>query len=343
MEGRLENEQKKDKSIERMLSQFPPVVSDWNDRLEVADKTPDTRMDYLRKVHAFLRTITDDTAHYDFTKLTETEIIRFLKSIRTREVEKDGRMMTMQTSDSYKMTYWYCLNNLCKYLVSVGYLESNPMDNIGKPKNHDLERINEHRVLLTARDFKRIIAAITEDNAGALNGVSFKNRDLAIILTLMTTGMRRTALTEMNVGDINLEEDTLEIIDKGDKPHQYNINKELKDALQNWLRDREMILGDKDDIDALYISKFLDRISGDGVSGIVKKYTQIALGKPLSPHKLRSGFCSIMYSKTHDIEFVRRAVGHSNVATTQRYIVTNRDEKKKSAEIMESILGGGDE
>ncbi|MEE3416989.1 MAG: site-specific integrase, partial [Prevotella sp.] len=63
----------------------------------------------------------------------------------------------------------------------------------------------------------------------------------------------------------------------------------------------------------------------------------------LSPHKLRSGFCSIMYSKTHDIEFVRRAVGHSNVATTQRYIVTNKDEKKKSAEIMESILGGGDE
>lgn len=344
MEGRLENEQKKDKSIENILNHLPSVITDWNDRLEVASKTPATRLDYLRKVYAFLTTVTDDTVNYDFHNLKDSDIVRFLKSIRTREVDKDGRTMTMQTSDSYKMTYWYCLNNLCKYLVYEHYMESNPMDNIDKPKNHDLDRINEHRVLLTARDFKRIVNAITKENAASIDGLSFVNRDKAIILTFMTTGMRCTALTEINIGDINFDEETLEIIDKGDKPHQYHINKELSEALHSWIKDRKEMLGEKaNETDALFLSKFLDRITSDGVSGIVKKYTQIALGKPLSPHKLRSGFCSIMYSKTHDIEFVRRAVGHSNVATTQRYIVTNKDEKKKSAEIMESILGGGDE
>ena len=91
--------------------------------------------------------------------------------------------------------------------------------------------------------------------------------------------------------------------------------------------------------DALFISKYGERISAKGVSNIVKKYTEEALGKPLSPHKLRAGFCSILYNKTHDTEFVRRAVGHSNISTTQRYIVTDGDEKRQSASIIGKAIG----
>ena len=79
-------------------------------------------------------------------------------------------------------------------------------------------------------------------------------------------------------------------------------------------------------------------MGGKTLTEIVQKYTGRALGKPLSPHKLRAGYCSILYNKTHDAEFVRRAVGHANVATTQRYIVTKGNERKKAAEIMASIL-----
>ena len=79
-------------------------------------------------------------------------------------------------------------------------------------------------------------------------------------------------------------------------------------------------------------------MSASTIKYLVYKYTERALGKALSPHKLRAGYCSILYNQTHDIEFVRRAVGHANVATTQRYIVTNGSEKKKVAEIMGSLL-----
>ena len=71
---------------------------------------------------------------------------------------------------------------------------------------------------------------------------------------------------------------------------------------------------------------------------MIQKYTEQALGKPLSPHKLRAGFCSILYSKTHDIEFVRRAVGHSNIATTTRYIVTDGSERRKASKLLRDIL-----
>lgn len=341
MQGRLENELKKDKVVQALLEKLPPQLSNWNDMLEVADKTPDTRIDYLRKIHAFLSTLTEKPDAFDLTKLTEEDIIKFLKGIRMKEKIVDGQKVTIQTSDSYKMTFWYCLNNLCTYLRKVGVLDKNIMENIGKPKNHDLERINEHRVLLTALDFKKILKAVDADRTALVCGgaTTLNNRDKAIILTLMTTGMRKTALTEINLEDVNFKEEELSVIDKGDKPHQYTVNKELSEAIQIWLEDREKILSfTGEQTNALFVSAKGLRISGDTVADIVKKYTTRALGRPLSPHKLRSGFCSIMYSKTHDVEFVRRAVGHSNVATTQRYIVTDRDEKKRSAQIMQDLL-----
>ena len=342
MQGRLENELKKDKKIQSILATLPPQLAGWNDSLEVADKTPDTRLDYLRKVRAFLETVEKIPRNYDLTKLNTDTIIHFLKGIRVKEKVINNQVVTTQTSDSYKMTYWYCLNSLCRYLLQIGILNHNPMENIGKPKNHDLERINEHRVLLTLEDFKKILTEIDYDTSQIMcNGtVYLNNRDKAIMLMFMTTGMRKTALTEINIDDIDMESSTLYVIDKGDKPHQYVLNDELREALSLWLEDRNRVLNyTGKDTNALFVSAKGSRISGDAVSDIVKKYTQKALGKALSPHKLRSGFCSIMYSKTHDVEFVRRAVGHSNVATTQRYIVTDRDEKKRSAQIMSDLLG----
>ena len=342
MQGRLENEIKKDKKIQSILADLPPQLAGWNDSLEVADKTPDTRLDYLRKIRAFLETVTKDCKNYDLTKLNEATIIHFLKGIRVKEKVINNQLVTIQTSDSYRMTYWYCFNSLCKYLLQVGVLCKNPMDNIGKPKNHDLERINEHRVLLTSEDFKKILFAIDTDTSQLMydGTLCLNNRDKAIILVFMTTGMRKTALTEINLEDIDIEQGIMSVIDKGDKPHQYILNRELKEALSLWLKDRRTILDyTGKDTNALFVSAKGLRISGDAVADIVKKYTQKALGRALSPHKLRSGFCSIMYSKTHDVEFVRRAVGHSNVATTQRYIVTDMEEKKKSAQIMEDLLG----
>ena len=71
-----------------------------------------------------------------------------------------------------------------------------------------------------------------------------------------------------------------------------------------------------------------------------KKARLKAIGKPLSPHKLRAGFCTVLYDETHDIEMVRRAVGHSKVSTTQRYIRSKNDAREKSAAIFDNVFGG---
>ena len=109
-----------------------------------------------------------------------------------------------------------------------------------------------------------------------------------------------------------------------------------KNRIAKWIEDRYFLIGNIEG--ALFISKENKRMCGNSISKLVDKYSQAALGYHISPHKLRSGFISILYEEKHDVEYVRRVVGHSNVTTTQRYIVTNNDERKEAVDILGSLL-----
>ena len=95
----------------------------------------------------------------------------------------------------------------------------------------------------------------------------------------------------------------------------------------------------EDEVNALFVGyKSYKRMDAQAIITVVRTYTSIGIGFSLSPHKLRAAYCTILYSKTKDIDFVRKAVGHSSITTTQRYIVDDGSTKKKSADIMYSVL-----
>ena len=167
---------------------------------------------------------------------------------------------------------------------------------------------------------------------------TLSKRDIAILTVLMTTGMRKTALTSLDISDYDSNNNTLTVIDKEDTVHVYPINNEIKTALNNWLKVRYKFMSKNTTTDALFISNSGSRISGSTIREIVKKYTKKAIGIEYSPHKIRAGYCSILYDKTGDIEFVRRAVGHSNVTTTQRYIRTDASERDRAIDLLNGIF-----
>lgn len=328
MNGRLENEQRIHKKTEEKLKNMPGYVSTWYLNLKASRKTASTCYDYICKVHKFLAFIDNDVASVGTEDITEDIVTSYFTSIQTKETSNGF----VYTSDSYQCTVWSCLDSFLGYLAKHGQIEINYMEFIDKPKNKDLERINETRTLLTTDDFKSILDCVDKEKNQAK-----KNRNKAILILFMTTGMRKTALTTITVDDIDLENNALTIIDKGTKRHKYNLNHQTVEAINNWLSYRNEYM--KEDKDRhLFLSTHGKAMGERTLADLVEKYTEEALGKKLSPHKLRSGYCSILYEKTGDIEFVRRAVGHSSSEITQRYIVTKGDERKKASEIMASIL-----
>lgn len=319
MNGRLENELKTNTKIEKILEGQPKYLHEWKDSLLASRKTSATIQDYLFKIKKYLQAV-----DYD---INQGSTVRYFISIQTKN--KKGNVV--KTSDSYQQTIWCCLNNFFSFMVSMGYLNKNYMEMIEKPKNHDLDRINENRILLTKKDFTNIINAINKKAGDSY----LRDRDLAIMSLFMTTGMRKSALVDINIEDVDFDDKELVVIDKGNKRHKYALSDSVLEILNNWMGRRDEI-----DLDtpALFISSRKQRLSADSVDHIVDKYAREALGKHISPHKLRAGVCSIVYDETKDIEFTRRVIGHSNVATTQRYIVTNNDEREKASDFLSSVL-----
>lgn len=328
MNGRLAKELQLEVSIETKLMEMPDYIRSWDMNMKASRKSAATRRDYIYKMHSFLSSINPNVKEVKLDQINEGNVTRYFTSVQTKETNGN----VVYTSDSYQQTVWSCLNNFFEYLKKRELIANNYMSMIARPKNRDLDRINEHRILLNMDDFKRIIMSVDDEK-----NLTRRNRDRAILVLFMNTGMRKTALSSIMLSDVDFEENTLTVVDKGNKRHHYVLSEEVESALKEWLAVRSEYSKGKGD-EHLFLSDHGNGMSGTAMYDVVGKYTERALGRRISPHKLRSGYCSILYKATGDIEFVRRAVGHASSQTTQRYIVTGGNEKRRAADIMSGIF-----
>ena len=334
MKGRVEHSIQTENNIKKILDTLPRCVGDFYYNISVS-KEPKTCLTYVKAVREFFRSVNpEDMKMVDVSKIKEIDVARFMHKLETK-MDKKGNVEA--TSFSYRKTIHSALTSFFGYMYKSGQIEKNPIELIDRPKNQD----NIKRIKLGEKDLQNLLGAVetgTLDNMRAANSQKkWKTRDMAMLMTFIGTGMRETALTEINVDDINWETGVLTIIDKRHTTHEYILPVKLREELQNWLSDREEILNGKK-CDALFISSLRSRISPRAVTDIVAKYSKYALGKRISPHKLRAAFCTILYEKTEDIELVRDAVGHRNIATTQRYIVKDNSAKRRSSAIMNTLF-----
>lgn len=332
MQGRLENEMKIFKTADALMESMPSFANEWYMNMKASRKTASSCYDYVRKIRRFLEYINNDIKHMNVNEITLQTCESYMIACQTKK-GSDG--IEVFTSDSYQQGIWSAINNFLKFLSKRKYIEYNFMDDIEKPKNKDLDKINRARVLLTKKDFKKILASAKEGSN--YSGGLFDNRNILIVMLFMTTGIRNSALSEIDIDDIDASNNTLIVTDKGNIMHTYYLDNDVIYYFKKWIKDRDKIAKSESN-KALFVNKNGERITSRGISKMITKCCKEGIGKNLSPHKLRSGFCSILYDETKDIEFVRRAVGHANIHTTQRYIKTNDNEKETASKIMNNIF-----
>lgn len=326
MQGRLETRQKINHRIDKRLDGEPSYLNAWVRHLQAEKTSVKTINDYLGKVLAFLTFINEDINSIDLTKITSTDIDNYFIKIQTKNTH--GKMV--ETSVSFCKATRSALSNFFKYQLLQGNVEQEYVSSI-KIHGHDVSHTKTD--LLTAADFKKMLEY---DNLPGENH-HFKVRNKAILLLLMTTGMRRSALCEINIEDIDLDIGLLTIKDKGDKPFEFTLTPDTLIEIRRWMKIRERYLNNKN-TDALFISRLGTRINGNVVRDIVNENTYKALGKAINPHKIRGGFCSILYEQTHDIEFVSKTIGHNQLQTTKSYVNTENNERQIASRLMSKLL-----
>ena len=341
MKGRLETQIKTEATINNILYDCPKYLTEYYYSI-MSSKEPKTCKVCIYAIKKFLKFLNEDVDKININEITNIDITKYLHEIETIKVyrinpkTKKEECIIRAASASYINSTHSHLKDFFIYLNQSGYIDLNPMENIKRIKRKDIIK----RPKLNEDDLKKILKTI-EEGAGSSRSISFqekwRERDRAIFLLFINTGMRETALTEINIDEPDFINNKLTIIDKRHVQHTYFIGSSLRKALLDWIKARELILDGKE-CDALFISSKLSRISTRTVQMLIGKYSEEALGYKISPHKLRAAFCTILYDKKNDIEFVRDAVGHSSVSVTQRYIVKDDSQRKEASQIMDDLF-----
>ena len=215
MQGRLENQLKVEKRIKEILKEMPRELTEYYINFS-SNREYRSCQSYIEKLRTFLTWYSKeeniDIMDIDFTKITDLEIANYLKKIEFKNT-KDG---VKYTSFSYRKQIWSILNSFFDFLDRKRYIESNPVRLIDRPTKKD--KVNH--IFLKQNDLDAMIQAVT-NGAGSetakMHQKEWKKRDLAILYTFMFTGMRVSALSEIDMNRIDFENNILEVTDKEHK------------------------------------------------------------------------------------------------------------------------------
>lgn len=323
--GRLEKDNKLRIKIENKLANLPQVFMDFYDDMR-GDKKSFTTIDtYTNYVASFMNYITGGNTEDEFYKnVTPPMIKKYLVSLQTRNV--DGQIIRM--GDDIQATIWSALNTFFVFLANNNYIKENPMSKTKRPKVN-----TEHKVTyLTQEEIQEVFKNIKE-HAGA----KLLNRDLALISLFISTGLRNSALTQINIEDIDFSNNTIKVIEKGSKVRTVQFGTNMRALLLSWLKDRELYFSDAQ-TNALFVSQLKERISIYTIGQLVEKYTNTIKGKHITPHKLRATACTLMSTQGVSIQVIKEMVGHANIQTTTRYVGVLEKEKENATNVLDKNL-----
>ena len=324
--GRLERENKLRIKIENRLENLPSIITEFYHDMRGDRKSFATIDKYTNYVVSFMNHITNDSPTNDFyINVSAPMIKQYLVSLQTREA--DGQ--TIQTGDDIQATRWSALNTFFVFLVDNNYIKENPMAKTKRPKVR-----TEHRVTyLTPEEIQEVFKNIKKDA-----GAKLLNRDLALISLFISTGLRNSALTQINIEDIDFTNNTIRVVEKGNKTRSVQFGTNMRGLLLSWLKDRELYFSDAP-TNALFVSQLKERISTCTVGQLVEKYTKTIKGKHVTPHKLRATACTLMSTQGVPMQIIKEVVGHENIQTTTRYVGVLDKEKEQAAGVLDKAIG----
>lgn len=158
---------------------------------------------------------------------------------------------------------------------------------------------------------------------------SFNNvRARTILLLFYEAGLRRSELIGLDDKDIDFEAAQLKVTGKRNKQRIVPFGVELAEALKNYKAKRQEEFGETNG--ALFLSDKGERISGDQVYQIVRKYLSMVTSlKKRSPHVLRHTFATAMLNNGAGLETIKSLLGHESVSTTEIYTHTTFEQLKR--------------
>ena len=165
-------------------------------------------------------------------------------------------------------------------------------------------------------------------------------RDDAVAELLYGSGLRVSELCSLDIDSIDSRRGILRVMGKGDKERQVPVSAPSLDAVRAWMPLRSQVVDAPDgdtsrsatvrkntsNIDelALFLNHRGKRLTPRDVRRIIDDRAL----SPTHPHALRHTFATHLLDNGADLRTVQELLGHSDVATTQRYTHVSKERLK---------------
>ncbi len=212
------------------------------------------------------------------------------------------------------------IRSFMKYLCTREDLKTNPAAAVRMPRKE-----KHLPSFLDMVDAERMMDLPSKNTFGGL-------RDLAILETFYSTGMRLSELHRLDVSGMDLFGEVMKVKGKGRKERMVPLGRLAVKAIKAYLQERHRHLkraGRMREV-ALFVNRFGRRLSRRGIQGVVRRYLERVCNlKQMSPHVLRHTFATHMLDRGADLRAVQELLGHASLSSTQVYTHVTTERLKR--------------
>jgi integrase/recombinase XerC len=190
---------------------------------------------------------------------------------------------------------------------------------LGRPKV-----ANRLPTVLRAREAADLVEVPDADETDDPIEQAVALRDRAILELLYGSGLRVSEVTSLRRDDLDLDGARVLVRGKGSKERRVPVSDDAVLAVRAWLADGRVHLA-ADAGSPLFLNRKHKPMSPRDVRAMVDGYAGVLLpGRRIGPHTLRHSYATHLLEGGADIRAVQELLGHSSVATTQRYTHVSR-------------------
>lgn len=213
---------------------------------------------------------------------------------------KEKRKVSNVTLENIRL----CLSSFFGWLHEEGLIKKNPMKRIPRIKSD-----------------KVIKKPFSDNEMEELRMSCQRERDLAILEFLYSTGVRVSEAVRLNRDQINFNQSECVVFGKGGKERTVYLNSKACIHLQRYLDSRT------DDNPALFvgIKKPHQRLSKEGIEAILRGVGRVSGVDHVHPHRFRRTMATNALNRGMPVQEVRQLLGHEKMDTTMIYCTVSQE------------------
>jgi site-specific recombinase XerD len=207
-------------------------------------------------------------------------------------------------------------------------VSASPIKNISLPKLP--RRLPKFLTVQQMQDLLQAPAKFAPATSGESAAGLASHRDVAILETIYSCGLRISELCSLGAQDIDFDGQVLRVRGKGKKERMVPMGAPALAAIISYWKQLPLA---PSGADPAFFGNVKRRaaVSPRILQLRLKKYLAIAgLDPQLTPHKLRHSYATHMLDKGADLRSVQELLGHAHLATTQVYTHLTTERLKRA-------------